>query len=173
MGQVLARSVLDRTLHVLGRAAAVAAPAGVLIWCLGNVAVSGQNLLGWCAGFLDPLARPFGLDGAILLAFLLALPANELVLPLLLMIYLSQGALTQAGDLGALHGLLLENGWTWMTALCVMVFSMFHWPCSTACWTIWKETRSLKWTGVSFLLPTALGLALCYLLAALGRALGV
>ena len=173
VGQVLARSVLDRTLHVLGRAAAVAAPAGVLIWCLGNVAVSGQNLLGWCAGFLDPLARPFGLDGAILLAFLLALPANELVLPLLLMIYLSQGALTQAGDLGALHGLLLENGWTWMTALCVMVFSMFHWPCSTACWTIWKETRSLKWTGVSFLLPTALGLALCYLLAALGRALGV
>ena len=173
VGQVLARSVLDRTLHVLGRAAAVAAPAGVLIWCLGNVAVSGQNLLGWCAGFLDPLARPFGLDGAILLAFLLALPANELVLPLLLMIYLSQGALTQAGDLGALHGLLLENGWTWMTALCVMVFSMFHWPCSTTCWTIWKETRSLKWTGVSFLLPTALGLALCYLLAVLGRALGV
>ena len=172
VGQVLARSVLDRTLHVLGRAAAVAAPAGVLIWCLGNVAVSGQNLLGWCAGFLDPLARPFGLDGAILLAFLLALPANELVLPLLLMGYLSQGALVEVGELSALHGLLLENGWTWVTALCVLVFTLFHWPCSTTCWTIWRETKSLKWTALSMALPTGCGLLLCFLISSAARLLG-
>ena len=173
VGQVLARSVLDRTLFVLGRAAAVAAPAGVLIWCLGNITVNGESLLSHCAAFLDPAARLFGLDGVILLAFLLALPANELVLPLLLMGYLSQGALAQAGDLSQLHGLLLQNGWTWVTALCVMVFSLFHWPCSTTCWTIWRETKSLKWTAASLLLPTAAGLGLCFLIASAARLAGM
>ena len=119
VGQVLVRSVLDRTLRVLGRAAAVAAPAGVLIWCLGNVTWAGESLLTHCARLLEPFAR-------LLLAFLLALPANELVLPLLLMGYLSQGALVEVGELSALHGLLLENGWTWVTALCVLVFTLFH-----------------------------------------------
>ena len=173
VGQVLARSVLDRTLFVLGRAAAVAAPAGVLIWCLGNITVNGESLLSHCAAFLDPAAQLFGLDGVILLAFLLALPANELVLPLLLMGYLSQGALAQAGDLSQLHGLLLQNGWTWVTALCVMVFSLFHWPCSTTCWTIWRETKSLKWTAASLLLPTAAGLGLCFLIALAARLAGM
>ena len=169
---MLARSVLDRTLFVLGRAAAVAAPAGVLIWCLGNITVNGESLLSHCAAFLDPAARLFGLDGVILLAFLLALPANELVLPLLLMGYLSQGALAQAGDLSQLHGLLLQNGWTWVTALCVMVFSLFHWPCSTTTLTVYKETHSLKWTAVAVLLPTLTGVTLCALVSALSRLLG-
>jgi ferrous iron transport protein B len=172
VGKVLARSVLDRTLYVLGRAAAVAAPAGVVIWCLGNVTWGEQSLLSWCAGALDPFARVFGLDGVILLAFLLALPANELVLPLLLMIYLSQGTLVEMNDLSALFTLLSENGWTWVTALCVMVFSLFHWPCSTTCWTIWKETKSLGWTVFSCLLPTAFGLTLCFLIAGAARVFG-
>lgn len=172
VGQVLVRSVLDRTLRVLGRAAAVAAPAGVLIWCLGNVTWAGESLLTHCARLLEPFARLFGLDGVILLAFLLALPANELVLPLLLMGYLSQGALVEVGELSALHGLLLENGWTWVTALCVLVFTLFHWPCSTACWTIWRETKSLKWTALSMALPTGCGLLLCFLISSAARLLG-
>ena len=164
---MLARSVLDRTLYVLGRAAAVAAPAGVVIWCMANVTIAGESLLSHCAGFLDPAARLFGLDGVILLAFVLALPANELVLPLILMAYLAQGTLVDTGELSMLQGLLVQNGWTWVTALCVMVFSMFHWPCSTTCWTIWKETKSFRWTALAFLLPTAFGLVLCGLIAAL------
>ena len=173
VGKVLARSVLDRTLYVLGRAAAVAAPAGVVIWCLGNLTWNGESLLTWCAGGLDPFARLLGLDGVILLAFLLALPANELVLPLLLMIYLSQGALVEMSDLSALGTLLGENGWTWVTASCVMVFSLFHWPCSTTCWTIWKETKSLGWTVFSCLLPTAFGMVLCFLIASAARVFGL
>ncbi len=173
VGQVLVRSILDRTLHVLARAASVAAPAGVVIWCLGNLVWNGESLLSHCASFLDPFARVIGLDGVILLAFLLALPANELVLPLILMTYLSQGTLVDTGDLTALHGLLVQNGWTWVTALCVMIFSLFHWPCSTTCLTVWKETKSLKWTGVAFLLPTLWGVTLCFVLASLARILGI
>ncbi|MGI6255798.1 MAG: ferrous iron transport protein B [Acutalibacter sp.] len=171
VGRVLVRSLLDRTLHVLGRAAAVAAPAGVVIWCLGNASMGGDTLLAHCAGFLDPFARLFGMDGIILLAFVLALPANELVLPLALMGYLSQGSLAQAGDLSQLWTLLPQNGWTWVTALCVMVFSMFHLPCSTTCWTIWKETGSWKWTLFSAVMPTAVGLLLCFLIASAGKIL--
>ena len=172
VARVLARSVLDRTLYVLGRAAAVAAPAGVVIWCMANMTIAGESLLSHCAGFLDPAARLFGLDGVILLAFVLALPANELVLPLILMAYLAQGTLVDTGELTMLQGLLVQNGWTWVTALCVMVFSLFHWPCSTTCWTIWKETKSFRWTALAFLLPTAFGLVLCGLIAALARFVG-
>lgn len=173
VGRVLVHSVVDRTLFVLGRAAAVAAPAGVVIWCMGNLTWEGESFLSLCSGFLDPFARLFGLDGVILLAFILALPANELVLPLLLMTYLSQGSLVEMSDLTALHALLAQNGWTWVTALCVMVFSMFHWPCSTTCWTIWKETKSLRWTVFSFLLPTAFGFGICFLIAMTARAFGI
>ena len=173
VARVLARSVLDRTLYVLGRAAAVAAPAGVVIWCMANVTIAGESLLSHCAGFLDPAARLFGLDGVILLAFVLALPANELVLPLILMAYLAQGTLVDTGELSMLQGLLVQNGWTWVTALCVMVFSMFHRPCSTTCWTIWKETKSFRWTALAFLLPTAFGLVLCGLIAALAHFVGI
>ncbi len=173
VGRVLVHSVVDRTLFVLGRAAAVAAPAGVVIWCMGNLTWEGESLLVHCSGFLDPFARLFGLDGVILLAFILALPANELVLPLLLMTYLAQGSLVEMSDLTALHTLLAQNGWTWVTALCVMVFSLFHWPCSTTCWTIWKETKSLRWTVLSFLLPTVFGLGICFFIATVTRGLGI
>ena len=173
IGRVLVRSVLDRTLFVLGRAAAVAAPAGLIIWVLANIPAGEGTLLTVCAGALDPFARWFGLDGAILLAFLLGFPANELVLPLLLMIYLSQGALAEAADLPALYALLTQHGWTWVTALCVLVFTVMHWPCSTTLLTVWRETKSLKWTGLSFLLPTVCGLALCFLIAQSARLLGL
>lgn len=162
LGKVLVRSVLDRTLFVLGRAAAVAAPAGLLIWVLTHLSVSGQTLLSHCAAFLEPAGRFFGMDGVILLAFILGLPANEIVIPLIVMAYLSQGSLVEMTDLVALRTLLVQNGWTATTALCTMLFSLLHWPCSTTCMTIYKETKSLKWTALSVILPTGCGLVLCF-----------
>lgn len=169
VGKVLLRSLLDRTLFVLGRAAAVAAPAGAALWLLANVQIHGESLLTLCAGMLDPLGRFFGLDGAILLAFLLGLPANETVLPVLLMIYTAGGALNDAGALHEVHALLLQNGWTGLTAVCVVIFTVLHWPCSTTLLTVKKETGSWKWTALSALVPTAMGLILCTIVAAVGR----
>lgn len=163
-GQVLLRSVLDRTLFVLGRAAAVAAPAGAVIWLLANIRVGGDTLLFWCTGFLDPFARLLGLDGVILAAFLLGLPANEIVLPILLMAYLQQGQLTELGQLEDIKRILTAQGWSWVTVLCVLVFSLFHWPCSTTLLTIKKETGSWRYTVLAFLLPTAVGMACCGLI---------
>lgn len=165
-GKVIVRSIFDRTLFVLGRAAAVAAPAGLVIWLMANVQVAGASLLAHCAGFLDPFARLFGLDGVILLAFILGLPANEIVIPLIIMAYLAQGSLVELSDPLALRALLVENGWTWVTALCTIVFSVMHWPCSTTCLTIRKETGSWRWTAVAVLAPTVAGMLLCFLFTA-------
>ena len=173
VGQVVVRSLLDRTVFVLGRALAVAAPAGLAIWLLANVEAGSQSLLEWCTGFLDPFARLFGLDGVILMAFLLGWPANEIVIPVMLMAYLSAGTLVEYGDLAALGELLAGQGWTWLTAVCVILFSLFHWPCSTTCLTIRKETGSWKWTVLAAAIPTALGFGLCFLANILGRALGM
>ena len=137
--QVIVRSIFDRTLFVLGRAAAVAAPAGLLIWCMANLTVGGQSLLAHCSGFFDPFARLLGLDGVILMAFILGFPANEIVVPVMLMAYLSTGSLTEINDLTQLKTLLTSQGWTWLTATCTMLFSLLHWPCSTSCMTIYKE----------------------------------
>lgn len=172
IGKVIVRSVLDRTLFVLGRAAAVALPAGVLIWVMANVTVGERTLLMHCAGFLDPFAGLLGLDGVILLAFILGLPANEIVVPIILMAYLAQGSLTEMADYASLHTLLAANGWTWVTALCTMLFSLFHWPCSTTLMTIKKETQSLKWTVASFLIPTGCGVALCMAVNAVAALFG-
>jgi len=172
VGQVIVRSVLDRTVFVLGRAAAVAAPAGLVIWLFANVFVGGQSVLAWCTGFLDPLGRAMGLDGAILMAFLLGFPANEIVLPVLLMAYLATGTLTDFSSLEDLRQLLVQNGWTGLTAVCAMVFALFHWPCSTTCITIARETGSAKWTALAALLPTAVGAALCLVIALTARVLG-
>ena len=173
VGQVLVRSVLDRTLFVLGRAAAVAAPAGLVIWLCANVTVGGTSLLDWCTGFLDPFGRLIGLNGTILMAFLLGFPANEIVIPIILMSYLSTGTIQDAGNLDALRELLVANGWTWLTALCTMLFSLFHWPCSTTCLTIARETRSVKWTLLSVSIPAGLGVGLCFLTASAARLLGL
>lgn len=171
LGQVLVRSVLDRTLFVLGRAAAVAAPAGLLIWAMANVHVNGSSLLLHCAQALDPFARLLGLDGVILMAFLLGFPANETVVPIMVMAYSSLGTLQELSN-GALHGLLLANGWTPLTALCVMVFTLFHWPCSTTCRTIQKETGKLRWTLLAAVLPTVCGAVLCFLIALCAQIIG-
>ena len=173
VGQVIVRSMLDRTLFVLGRAVSVAAPAGAVIWLMANVTVGDASLLAQCTGFLDPFARLFGLDGVILMAFILGWPANEIVLPVMLMAYLATGSLVEFDDLSALGQLLSQHGWTWLTACCTMLFSLFHWPCSTTCLTICKETGSVKWTALSVLLPTALGLGLCLCLTAAARLLGL
>ena len=173
VGEVIVRSVLDRTLFVLGRAVAVAAPAGAVIWLMANVTLGDASLLDRCTGFLDPFARWFGLDGVILMAFILGWPANEIVLPVMLMAYLSTGSLVEFDDLAALGQLLTQQGWTWLTAVCAMLFSLFHWPCSTTCLTIYRETDSLKWTALAVLLPTALGLGLCFITAGAARLLGL
>ena len=162
-GKVIVRSIFDRTLFVLGRAVAVAAPAGLVIWLLANLTVGGESLLMHIAGFLDPLGALMGLDGIILMAFILGFPANEIVLPIILMAYLQSGVLAPMDDKTAILSLLSANGWTVKTAVCMAVFSLFHWPCSTTCLTIKKETGSLNLTAVSILLPTGIGVLLCML----------
>ena len=159
--KVLARSVLDRTLFVLGRAMVVAAPAGLVIWLLANVTVDGASLLQYCSDFLDPFARLMGLDGVILLAFILGFPANEIVIPIIIMCYMSSGTLVEFDSIWELKELLTANGWTWATAVSTMLFSLMHFPCSTTCMTIFKETKSAKWTLVSFVVPTLTGILVC------------
>jgi ferrous iron transport protein B len=164
---------MDRTLFVLGRAVVVAAPAGLIIWLMANVHVGGISLLAHCTGFLDPFARLFGLDGVILMAFVLGFPANEIVVPIIIMAYMSTGSILELDGLHQLKALLVQNDWTWLTALCTMLFSLMHFPCSTTCLTIRKETQSWKWTAVSFVLPTITGLAICFIVANTVRLLGL
>lgn len=171
IGRVIWRSILDRTLFILGRAAAVAAPAGLVIWILANVSIGDISLLARFSGYLDPIGRLMGMDGVILMAFILGLPANEIVIPIIIMAYTSQGTLIEPGNLSDLHTLLISQGWTWVTALCTMVFFLFHWPCSTTLMTIKKETGSLKWTCLAVLLPTACGVILCMAITAFSRLL--
>ncbi len=169
VGKVIIRSVFDRTLFVLGRAAAVAAPAGLVIWLMANVELSGASIISHLTGFLDPFARFIGLDGVILLAFILALPANEIVFPIIIMTYMSTGSLVEMENLLMLRQLLVANGWTWVTALCTMLFALFHFPCATTLWTVAKETRSVKWTFAAFLLPTIVGVLVCFAVATAAR----
>ncbi len=173
IGKVLVRSILDRTLFVLGRAVVVAAPAGLLIWLMANISVGGNSLLGHCSQLLDPLGRLLGLDGVILMGFILGFPANEIVLPIILMAYTATGTLNDYDSLVGLHHLLLDHGWSWVTALCTLLFSLFHWPCSTTCMTIYKETKSIKWTALSIALPTAIGGLLCFGVQTVAHLLGV
>lgn len=163
VGSVILRSMLDRTLFVLGRAAAVAAPAGLIIWCMANLTVGNSSLLHLCADFLDPFAALMGLDGVILLAFLLGLPANEIVIPLITMAYLSEGTLTESASLLQMKELFVANGWTAKTAICVLLFFLLHWPCSTTLLTVKKETGSWKWTALAAALPTTMGILACML----------
>ncbi len=164
VGQIITRSLLDRTLFVLGRAVRVAAPAGLVIWLMSNIAVGGGTLLHWCSQFLDPVGQFFGMDGIILTAFLLGLPANEIVLPLILLGYVGGGTLQHSDDLLGLREILLANGWDLKRAMCVMVFCLMHWPCSTTLLTVKKESGSWKWTVLAALLPTLAGLACCALI---------
>lgn len=172
-GKVIVRSIFDRTLFVLGRAAVVAAPAGMVIWLMANVSVSGVSLLAHCSAFLDPFGRLLGMDGVILLAFILGFPANEIVVPVIIMSYMSAGSIMELNSLTELKTLLTANGWTWVTAACTMLFCLVHWPCSTTCLTIKQETGSFKWTLLSIAIPAAIGMAGCFVLATAARAFGI
>ena len=173
VGQVVVRSLLDRTVFVLARAVMVAAPAGGVIWLLANITVGDATILAHITGFLDPLGQLVGLDGVILTAFLLGWPANEIVMPVMLMAYLAQGSLVDMDQLTGVGALLEAQGWTMTTAVCTLLFTLFHWPCSTTCLTIYRESKSLKWTLVAVAVPTLLGVGLCVLVNALGSLLGI
>lgn len=162
-GKVIVRSIFDRTLFVLGRAISVAIPAGAIIWVLANVQFEGLTLLTHISSFLDPFAQVLGLDGVILLAFILGFPANEIVVPIIIMAYMSNGYMIEFESLNELKTLLVQNGWTWVTAVCTMLFSLIHFPCATTCLTIKKETKSWKWTILACLIPTAIGCFVCFL----------
>ena len=162
IGSVIARSILDRTLFVLGRAVIVAAPAGLIIWLLANIDIGNTSILDHFTDFLDPFGKLIGVDGVIVAAFILGFPANEIVIPIMLMCYMSTGMLTNYSSLAELSDVLTTCGWTPITALCVMILCLFHFPCGTTCLTIKKETGSLKWTALAFLLPTLAGITICF-----------
>lgn len=164
IGKVIIRSVFDRTLFVLGRAAAVAAPAGAIIWLAANITAGGESLLLIASDFLDPAARLIGLDGVILMAFILGFPANEIVIPIVVMAYMAEGHVTEIAELSVLKQLFTDNGLTAVTGACFIAFSLFHWPCSTTLLTVKKETGSLKWTALAAVIPTALGIAVCLII---------
>ncbi len=172
IGQVLVRSLMDRTIFVLGRAVIVAAPAGLIIWVLSNTYINGDSILSSCTGFLDPFAQLIGLDGVILMAFILGFPANEIVVPIIIMTYLATGSMLDL-DVANLKTLLVDNGWTLSTAVCTMLFFLLHFPCATTCLTIRKETLSWKWTGMSILVPTITGFITCFIVAGLFRFISI
>ena len=169
VGTVIVRSIFDRTIFVLGRAVVVAAPAGIIIWILANINFGDMSILNHLVNFLEPLARLMGLDGVILTAFLLGLPANEIVVPIMVMTYLSKGSLLEIDDINVMRNLLVNNGWTIITAINVILFSLMHWPCGTTLLTIHKETGSIKWTVISFLLPTVFGIISCICFTSLAK----
>ncbi len=161
IGKVFIRSIFDRTLFVLGRAVSVAIPAGIIIWLFANIYFNDISILTYVANFFDPFAKLMGLDGYILTAFILGLPANEIVLPIILMSYMRTGTLVDLEDNFAIGQILLQNGWTLITAINVMIFTLLHFPCSTTLMTIKKETGKWKWSLIAFALPTVCGIAIC------------
>lgn len=161
---VIINSIFDRTLFVLGRAVSVAIPAGLIIWLMSNTFINNNSILSMVCAFLDPLASLFGLDGVIITAFILGFPANEIVIPIIIMAYMGNTSLTEIESINSLKTLLVNNGWTIQTALSVIIFSLMHWPCSTTCLTIKKETGSIKWTIVSIIVPVICGLSICGIL---------
>lgn len=154
IGKILVRSLLDRTLFVLGRAISVAAPVGIVIWIFANISIGGSSILYYIATFLDPFAKLMGIDGYILSAFILGIPANEIVLPITLMSYLSSGNLVNMDNTLAIGEILKQNGWNILTGINVMIFTLLHFPCGTTLMSIKKESGSIKWTILAFLLPT-------------------
>ncbi|MBE7050487.1 MAG: ferrous iron transport protein B [Ruminococcaceae bacterium] len=161
IGQIIVRSLLSRTIFVLARAAVVAFPAGIVLWLVVNIKVSGTSLINYMISFLDPLGKLMGMDGTMLASFILGIPANEIVLPIALMIYSSGSVLTSFESSRGILEILSNNGWTVTTAVCVIFFFIMHWPCSTTLMTVKKETDSFLWAFVSFLLPTLFGILFC------------
>lgn len=173
IGAVIYRSMIDRTFFVLRRAVMMAAPAGAITWVLANLYIGDLSILQHLAGGLQPVAYAIGLDGYILLAFILGLPANEIVVPILLMSYLSTGYMIELDELGELRQVLISHGWTWLTALNTMLFCLLHWPCTTALLSAYKESGKVKWMFLTFLIPTVVGFAVCFAVAQSARMLGL
>jgi len=167
--KVIVRSLLDRTIFVLGRAVAVAAPCGVLIWLLANITIGNNSVISYMSDFFDPLGKTIGLDGVLIVSFILGIPANEIVLPIAMMIYMSQGTLSEITDLTFFGQLLEANGWTMLTAINMMVFTLMHWPCATTLLSIKKESGSWFWSFIAFVGPTIMGMAVCGLISILWR----
>ncbi len=173
IAKTLVRSFLDRTLLILGRAVVVAIPAGLIIWLLANINIGNSSVLNICTDFLDPFGRFLGLDGVIIFAFILGIPANEIVVPIIIMSYTAGGTLTDISELDALRNLLINNGWTLITAINMVLFTLFHFPCSTTCITIYKETKSIKWTALSVISPTLIGMSLCIVVNVIANVFGL
>ena len=173
IGKVIVRSLFDRTLFVLGRAVSVAAPAGLFIWFMANTSINGISILTHCSNVLDPFGRIIGMDGYIMMAFILGLPANEIVIPILIMSYMATGSILELDSLNSMGQLFRDHGWTTITAICMMLFSLNHWPCATTLWTIRKETQSWKWTIISFLVPTIIGIILCLTVVTVSKIFGL
>lgn len=172
-GRILYTSLIDRTIFVLGRAIIVAAPAGIVIWLLANININGISILNHSAAFLQPFANLIGLDGFILMAFILGFPANEIVLPILIMSYMTEGAILELDNIQAMKELFIANGWTWMTTLNFMLFTLFHFPCGTTLLTIKKECGSDKWTLFSAIMPTVVGVIILFVITQSVRLLGL
>lgn len=168
--RILYTSLIDRTLFVLWRAMLTAAPAGAVIWILANIHVNGASLARHIAEFFQPFGYLLGLDGVILLAYVIAIPANEIVVPTMLMMYLGTGSMSEMESFDEIRRVLVdENGWTLLTAVNLMLFSLLHNPCATTILTIWKETRSGKWTAIGALMPLAIAFAVTFLVAQVVR----
>jgi ferrous iron transport protein B len=166
--RVLYTSLIDRTAFVLYRACVVAAPAGGIIWLMANLHIGGLSIASYVYNFLDPFGRLLGLDGVIMLAFIIAIPANEIVMPTALMLYMNQGRMVELEG-AVLGGVLTEHGWTLLTAISLMLFSLLHNPCGTTIWTIWRETRSVRWTVFGALMPLGIAIGVCAIVATVTR----
>lgn len=173
VGKIIVRSIFDRTIFVLGHAVMAAAPAGLFIWLMANININSVSLLGYGASFLQPFAELLGMDGYILIAFILGLPANEIVMPIIIMSYMSTGSMIELENLEALRSLLVSHGWTWLTAINVMLFCLMHFPCATTLLTIRKETKSWKWTFVSFFISTITGVIITFAVTQTVRLFGL
>lgn len=174
VAKIIVRSIFDRTIFVLGRAICMAAPAGAVIWLLANIYLGNHSVLTHMANFFNSFGQLMGLDGFILTAFILGLPANEIVLPILIMSYLATGTMIELNSIQALQQLfVVEHGWTWLTAVCMMLFSLLHYPCSTTLWTIWRESASIKWTVLAAIIPLSIACVVCFIVAQSARLLGL
>ena len=160
-----------KVLYVLSRAVAASVPAGILIWALANIKIMDTSMLDYLTSVFEPFGKLIGLDGTIITGFILGFPANEIVMPAILMGYLNTGTLVEYPNLNNFGVLLSSNGWTITTALCVCVFTLFHFPCTTTCFAIKKETRSRFWTFMSILIPLTAGTVICYIISCVSRLL--
>ncbi len=173
VGRILYTSFIDRTVFVLWRALMTAAPAGAVIWLLGNINVGGASLAQQIANFLNPLGVALGLDGVILLAYIIAIPANEIVVPTMMMVYTGVGMMTDIPSYGQLYTLLVGgHGWTLLTAVNLMLFSLLHNPCATTIMTIYKETKSARWAALSVVITLGLAFLVTFITATVARSLG-